>query len=76
MAFIELEQEYSTQFDSLLPQIEQICREELPDYEIPSYYLEIEKMPYTPNNKQDFRLLEDMGNEFVKNNQPKKLIKK
>ena len=38
--------------------------------------MEIEKIPYTPNNKQDFRLLENMGNEFVKNNELKKLIKK
>ena len=53
----DLEQEYSMQFDSLLPQIEQICKEELPDYETPLYYMEIEKIPYTPNNKQDFRLL-------------------
>lgn len=76
MAFIELESEYKEQFNTLLSQIESFCQEELPDYEIPSYFQEIEKIPYTPNNKQDFRLLEELGNEYVKTNLSKVLIKK
>lgn len=60
----------------MLPQIEKVCEEKLPDYEIPSYFKEIDKIPYTTNNKQDFRLLEELGNEFVKDNLPKTLIKK
>ncbi|MDD2208821.1 MAG: AMP-binding protein [Bacilli bacterium] len=75
MAFIELENEYKDKFYYLLPKIEKICEEELPDYEIPSYFREIDKIPYTSNNKQDFRLLEEMGNNFVKTNPSKTLIK-
>ncbi|MDD4796102.1 MAG: class I adenylate-forming enzyme family protein [Bacilli bacterium] len=75
MAFIELEKEYKDQFDILLTQIEAYCQKKLPDYEIPSYFKEIEKIPYTSNNKQDFKLLEELGNEYVKANSPKKLIK-
>ncbi len=76
MAFIEIENNYKNQFNELLPQIEKVCEEKLPDYEIPSYFKEIDKIPYTTNNKQDFRLLEELGNEFVKDNLPKTLIKK
>lgn len=57
-------------------QIREKCREELPDYEVPSYFEQIEKIPYTPNDKQDFRLLENMGNEIVENMKERKLVKK
>ena len=55
--------------------IQSKCEEELPDYEVPSYYEEIEKIPYTPNDKQDFRYLENLGNEIVKNKYSRNLKK-
>lgn len=46
--------------------------EELPDYEVSIYFENIDKIPYTPNDKQDFVKLETMGNEIVKK---KKIIR-
>lgn len=72
MAFIVLNDEF-LEFENAKESIEKTCREFLPDYEIPSYYHQLEQIPYTPNEKQDFRLLEKMGEEIVKQ---KKFIKK
>lgn len=41
------------------------CRGELKEYEIPKYFRIVTELPYTPNNKYDFRLLEQQGNEYV-----------
>lgn len=42
-----------------------MCKNELKDYEVPKYYRCMESLPYTPNGKYDFRLLEKMGNDYV-----------
>ena len=44
------------------------CIAELKDYEVPKYFRIVDALPYTQNNKYDFRLLEKQGNEFVDNN--------
>lgn len=75
MAYVVLNNK-NISFESVVNQIKEKCIEELPDYEIPSYFQQIDKIPYTPNDKQDFRALEDMGNEYVRNINSKKLIKK
>lgn len=75
MAFIVLKDE-TLSFDEVKEQIKEKCVEELPDYEVPTYFEQIDKIPYTPNDKQDFRTLENIGNEIVKNQKSKKLIKK
>ena len=41
------------------------CVAELKDYEVPKYFRIVKSLPYTQNNKYDFRLLEKQGNEFV-----------
>ncbi len=64
MAFIELDKDMS--INDVYADIEKKCAEELPDYEIPSYFEQIEKMPYTSNGKHDFRTLEELGNNLVK----------
>lgn len=63
-------------FEDVIEKIKQKCTEDLPDYEVPTYFEYIETIPYTPNNKQDFKLLENLGNEKVKEQNIKKLIKK
>lgn len=75
MAFIVLKDE-TLSFDEVKDQIKEKCVEELPDYEVPTYFEQIDKIPYTPNDKQDFRTLENIGNEIVKNQKSKKLVKK
>ena len=75
MAFIVLK-DNTLDFEILKEQIIAKCIEELPDYEVPSYFEQIDKIPYTPNDKYDFLLLEKMGNVIVERNKTKKLIKK
>lgn len=75
MAFIVLKDE-TLSFDEVKDQIKEKCVEELPDYEVPTYFEQIEKVPYTPNDKQDFRALEELGNSIVRNKAAKKLVKK
>ncbi len=41
------------------------CKRELKEYEVPKHLRIVEKLPYTPNGKYDFRLLETQGNEYV-----------
>ena len=72
MAFVVLK-DNNLDFEIAKKQIEERCMEELPDYEVPSYYEQIEEIPYTKNDKQDFRMLENIGNEIVKG---KLLVKK
>lgn len=67
MAFVVLNNS-SINFDDAKELIKEKCVDDLPDYEVPSYFEKIDKIPYTPNDKQDFRLLESMGNEIVKRN--------
>lgn len=67
MAFVVLNNS-SINFDDAKELIKEKCVDDLPDYEVPSYFEKIDKIPYTPNDKQDFRLLESMGNEIVKKN--------
>src|SRR5574344_110049 len=74
MAFVELND--GVIFDDVKDDLKNKCMEDLPDYEVPSYIECIEKMPYTQNNKHDFRKREETGNEFVRNLNCKKLIKK
>lgn len=74
MAFVVLN-DLTVNFEDAKAIIQSKCEEELPDYEVPSYYEEIEKIPYTPNDKQDFRYLENLGNEIVKNKYNRNLRK-
>ena len=64
MAFIELNE--NIEFSDVYEQIKETCERELPDYEVPSYFEQIGEMPYTPNEKHDFRKLEELGNEIVR----------
>lgn len=64
MAFVELEDNVS--INDVQEAIRKKCEEELPDYEIPTYFEQIDKMLYTGNGKHDFRKLEKLGNSIVK----------
>ena len=64
MAFVELEDNVS--INDVQEAIIKKCEEELPDYEIPTYFEQIDEMLYTGNGKHDFRKLEKLGNSIVK----------
>ena len=61
MAFVEVD---NNDMD-VVAEMKKKCYEELPDYEVPSYFEVIEKIPYTPNGKHDFRKLEEWGNQML-----------
>lgn len=64
MVFVELEKDM--RIADVYEDIERKCIEDLPDYEVPSYFEQIDEMPYTSNGKHDFRTLEELGNSIVK----------
>lgn len=64
MAYVELKEEYKEQFDYIKEKIMDKLNEELPDYEIPKYILNKDKIPYN-NGKHAFKLLEEEGAVFV-----------
>lgn len=64
MAFVVLNEEIND-YDEAKKIVFEKCKQELPDYEVPSYVEIIEKIPYTQNNKYDFVKLENIGNHIV-----------
>lgn len=64
MAFVVLNEEIND-YDEAKKIVFEKCKQELPDYEVPSYVEIIEKIPYTQNNKYDFVKLENIGNQIV-----------
>ena len=64
MAFVELEENIN--IDEVYEDIKTKCVSSLPAYEVPAYFEQIDKIPYTPNGKYDFRKLESLGEEKVK----------
>ncbi len=73
MAFIVFKDGYN--INSTIDCIKDYCNENLPDYEIPSYFEEITSIPYTPNEKIDFLKLEKMGQEIVREKKGKSRIR-
>lgn len=64
MAYVVLKSEDADK-ESVKNSILEKCTSELKDYEVPKYIQIVSSLPYTPNNKYDFRLLEQQGNEYV-----------
>lgn len=64
MAYIVLQDE-KADVESAKQSIYEKCAAELKEYEIPKYFIVVSSLPYTQNNKYDFRLLEEQGNAFV-----------
>ena len=65
MAYVELLVGFSDETVDIKTMIEQKCKKDLPDYEIPKYIEIIDKIPYK-NTKHDFKQLEAMGEKYVK----------
>ncbi|MDD4808815.1 MAG: class I adenylate-forming enzyme family protein [Bacilli bacterium] len=76
MAHIDIKDEYIDNLPFIEEELKLKCEAELKDYEQPKYIYFVDEIPYTPNNKQDFRKLEELGNEIVKANSPKVLTLK
>lgn len=64
MAYVEVSAG-TRDYDSVKSIIMERCKNDLPDYEVPQYVECIDKIPYK-NTKHDFKKLEIMGEEYVK----------
>ncbi|MBR3833725.1 MAG: acyl--CoA ligase [Lachnospiraceae bacterium] len=64
MAYAEVNEDKAN-IETIKADIMKKCQEELPDYEVPKYIECIEKIPYK-NTKHNFKELETMGEEYVK----------
>lgn len=64
MAYVEVQPEFTVNFEEVKRLIEETCVSELPDYEHPKYIVQIDKIPYK-NTKHNFKELESMGREYV-----------
>lgn len=63
MAFVVLQEDATS--EDAIQSINDKCKAELKEYEVPKHFQIVERLPYTSNGKYDFRLLEQMGNEYV-----------
>jgi len=67
MIFIVLKEEYLSEKSKIEEEIKNICKMSLKAKAIPKYYYFIDSIPYTSNNKQNFKQLEEMGKIFLEN---------
>ena len=73
MAFIVFNEGFN--INDYLEEIKKYCFDNLPDYEIPSYFEEIEEIPYTPNEKMNIPLLEKLGRQIVEEQMGKSRVR-
>jgi len=76
MIHIVLKDEFKEESNAILEEIKNLCHDNLKEKASPKYYNLLDKMPYTSNNKQDFRKLEELGKELIQNPQYVKKIAK
>lgn len=64
MVFIVLKDTYSAD-ENVRESMLAKCKSELKEYEVPKHIQFVKQLPYTQNNKYDFRTLEKLGNAYV-----------
>lgn len=65
MLYIVLAEDYIEQ--EAMEKIKLLCQERIKGRALPKYYRCIKEIPYTSNNKYDFKKLERMGKEWIEN---------
>ena len=68
MAHIVLKNENKEQ-TLIQEEIKQLCSKHLKEFAVPKYYHFMDAIPYTTNNKQDYRKLEQIGREIISGSQ-------
>lgn len=74
IAYIVLKDEYKTIGETIENDIHNMLKNELKEYEIPKYFIIVDKIPYTQNGKYDFVSLENRGNDYVENLKTKEKV--
>lgn len=65
MAFVTLK-DSTANIEAIKNELIEKCKRDLKGHEIPKHFRFLDKLPYTQNGKYDFRMLETMGNEWVR----------
>ncbi len=65
MLFTVVKDAFKSEENAVVEQVKDLCKEQLKDKAVPRYYINLDTMPYTSNNKQDFKKLEAYGKEYV-----------
>lgn len=65
MLFYTLKDEYLAEVEKIEEEIKLLCSTNLKENMIPKYYSYIDSLPYTDNNKYDFKKLEELGKQHV-----------
>lgn len=76
MAYVVVKDEYEHNIEAMKKILFDKCFENLKEYEVPKYIQIVDKIPYTDNGKYDFVKLENIGNEFVEEQNNIKVNKK
>lgn len=74
MLFYTIKKDNNLTTDQIEAELKEICVNELKENSIPKYFAFIEAMPYTDNNKYDFRKLEELGAQYVESQEAKRLV--
>lgn len=74
MLFYTLKEEYLSNINEINEEIKSLCSVSLKENTIPKYYSFLEQMPYTDNNKYDFKKLEELGQIYVEENKAQTLV--
>ena len=67
LAYVTLKQDVSEAMAQ--QEIRAKCMRELKEYEVPKYIVILKELPYTPNNKYDFKKLEALGTTYAEHHQ-------
>lgn len=65
MLHIVLKDEFKDEKNIVLEEIKTLCQNNLKEKASPKYYNILDEMPYTSNNKQDFKKLEKLGRKIL-----------
>ncbi len=65
MLYLTLKEQFRSEENAVIETIKDMCRANLKERAVPQYFQIIDKIPYTSNNKQDYKKLEKMGKEYV-----------
>ena len=65
MVFVVLKDGFCTDEDNIERELRSLCSSHLKEKAVPKYFQFIDAIPYTSNNKQDYRKLERIGRESM-----------
>ena len=65
MLYTVVKEPFKGEENAVLEEVKDMCSMHLKEKAIPKYFINLDTMPYTSNNKQDFKKLEAFGKEYI-----------